>query len=82
MKLEVARDKFKIGDRVVATKAAHDNGVFMNARGPRELGTVFGTVVGFVPDQWCVRILRDGLKTKETYAAHFWQPHQQGHSQE
>lgn len=67
-----ARQKFTKGDRVRATEAAFKNGCFINIR-DAEPGKVFGTVVGFGDEGYCVRILRDGRKRPDLWSPNFWE---------
>jgi hypothetical protein len=75
--VKIAMHKFALDERVVATKRGHDNGCWINSRHVAP-GGPFGRVVGFGSHPWMVRVLRDGLKTPETYHMAFWKPHQTG----
>src|SRR4051812_43325342 len=64
----VASRKFRIGQRVRFSDAAHAAGlVRMSGRLPH-----WGTVVGFSRRETMVRIKRDGAATYEVYHPAFW----------
>jgi hypothetical protein len=66
-----AREKFKIGDRVVLTQEAKDNGLFIRSKGEM----VLGTVVGFSKkSEYLVYVKADHRKANgTTYHVKFWQ---------
>lgn len=66
---KLAKNKFKIGDRVFQTPAR----VVANNWRKRFSGQRFGTVVGFSLDRKCVRVKIDGLNTVGSWAAEFWE---------
>lgn len=72
--MELATEKFKIGQRVRMTKEALDAGL----DGPivkRNTGVVKGFPAQGIGDiRLLVYILRDGNKTKECYHMKFWEP--------
>lgn len=64
-----AAEKFKIGQRVRMTPRAIEQG--FQGRATSTEGVVVG--VG-KPSKQSVRVLRDGIKTPDTYYAGFWEP--------
>ena len=65
--MTTATDKFRIGDAVMSTQKALDNGVFTAPR--------TGTVVGFgrrLCTTYRVRVLMKGRRTSESYHMDFW----------
>lgn len=60
-----ARDIFTKGDRVRMTEECPRR---------RDGELLYGTVIGFGREPYCVRIKIDGIKMPSSYHADFWEP--------